>query len=416
LKNTSSNDLKFKTTLCAARLLQIDAPIIAQSALLANKNSKSSSRILGVSLRASASIFRTVSAGFAILSVAFIVIDIRSLIYGWSTDHPTVPVINDVIKQLNDEIASYENFVSVIDSFKERVYLSTIDNIPIIGSISEFNDVTIALFNNDILKCKEILEPFQIDWLFKKRYTSAELATFIIRYNIAPRFDKQELEPIINKTDKQTRQTIELKVESLLSEMQDLYSQAECSNDDGRSRQGAHIINTKVLSVYKDIIEGFVQYKYGVTFSKLSKIPNDSQIYKDYHQSFPTHVKNNIENIMKAYIPADVIYINSNASTYAVLSYILRNSAQLHMNELYNDLHIQESIHTSKIRSTVAIMNRLSIFVDYVAKEYWLRQGRTVTTFEDSRLEVQAMFSNLFHKFPQWVEEIRRYMSEINTE
>ncbi|CAF1599331.1 unnamed protein product [Didymodactylos carnosus] len=166
------------------------------------------------------------------------------------------------------------------------------------------------------------------------------------------------------------------------------------------------------MSVYRNIIDLFVRYQFGCnTIVDLTEIPRYSEIYNDYHNSISDDVKTNIQTMI-AHIPYDSMYIDTNAETYGSLIYILQESAQLHMRELYNSNNFQGSEHTMKIKTSVFKMNQLQAYADKVALEYWKNHGGNMSTFESSRSEVQRMFENVYDKLRIWILELKRFIKK----
>ncbi|CAF4377750.1 unnamed protein product, partial [Rotaria magnacalcarata] len=66
----------------------------------------------------------TVVIAVTVASVALTVVDVAFLIANWVSDHPTVEVLNNVIKQLTKELERFNDINSTTDTFKEKAYLS----------------------------------------------------------------------------------------------------------------------------------------------------------------------------------------------------------------------------------------------------------------------------------------------------
>ncbi|CAM4801372.1 unnamed protein product [Rotaria magnacalcarata] len=102
----------------------------------------------------------TVVIAVTVASVALTVVDAAFLIANWVSDHPTIEVLNNVIKQLKKELERFNDINSTTDTFKEKVYPSTVDDFQIISSSTIFNDVLMALLNNSVIESIEILRKY----------------------------------------------------------------------------------------------------------------------------------------------------------------------------------------------------------------------------------------------------------------
>jgi hypothetical protein len=353
----------------------------------------------------------TFAIAASVASVALTVVDVALLVRGWALDHPTIEILNNVKTQLKQELERFENLQSTIDTFKEKAYVSTLDDILIVSSTTIFNNALIALLNNDVAKCIEILKQHEIDWPFDNHYSRKQMAHFILNQGIASGFDEYEVENIINKTDKKAQQAILTLLKNITNEVARRQEEVlDDDSDDERHNRGEHVINNSVLCVHKYIIDLFLQYQFDTTFEAvIARIGKDSQIYKDYHHPLPDHIKENIQYRMVANIPDDYQYFDVNALSYGILIKSLGKSATLYMSDLYNDQHAEGSQSTEHIRVAISQINFLQTYVEQIAKTYWLtHQGGDWVTYENSSIAVQAMFQNLYNKFRDWILELRR--------
>jgi len=346
-----------------------------------------------------------------VTSVVISVVDVAFLIRDWVSDHPTIKVIKDIQQQLQEEREHFEELCSTIDSFRDRVYLVTIDGIPMISSISAGNDIMVALLNQDVPGCIEIFKKLDIEWPFERKMTEEQLFRFLIQHQAAKQFDEKRIQMVLQKRGKRASAAIICLVNEIVQLVKEKAKSAlENKEKPKRSGRGEHVINNNVISVQRDIIDMFLLQRFGKTFGEMTRIPADSAIYRAYHQPFTTEVQYNIRYRMVAQIPDDVFYFDSNAVVYGTLIRILRDSARDHMSFLYNNGSPQGSPHTAALRTSRFIMNQMRIYVDDFALNYWLQcNGGNRTTYESSRLEVYRMFLNLDDQIRLWVNELKRF-------
>ncbi|CAF3009543.1 unnamed protein product [Rotaria socialis] len=105
----------------------------------------------------------TVAIVVTVASAALTVVDVAFLIASGVSDHPTIEVINNVVKQLKKELERFKDINSTIDTFKEKAFLSTVDDFQIISLSTISNDALIALLNNNnATESIEILKNYDI--------------------------------------------------------------------------------------------------------------------------------------------------------------------------------------------------------------------------------------------------------------
>ena len=121
------------------------------------------------------SLAKTLATAAVVTSVVISVIDVAFLIRDWTIDHPTIAVINNIQNQLQDETDNFRSLCSTIDSFRNRVYLATIDGNPTVGSLSAGNDAMIATLNQNLPQCIEIFKKLDIEWPFERRMTEDQI-------------------------------------------------------------------------------------------------------------------------------------------------------------------------------------------------------------------------------------------------
>ena len=358
-----------------------------------------------------ARVVKTLATAAVVTSVVVSVIDVGFLIHDWVTDHPTIAVIENIRKQLQDETANFRSLCSTIDSFRNRVYLTIVDGNPIVGSLSTANDAIVALLNQDLPRCISIFKKIDIEWVFERQMTENQIAQFLIQHQAAIGYDEEELKVILRKRGKSASASITCLVYNLVAQIKEkAKSAAETNRKSRRSIRGEHVINNNVLSVQRDIIDMFLGARLGKQFGELDRIPAESAIYRAYHQPFSIETTQNIREVMVAKFPDDVFYFDTNAVVYGILIYILRHAAKNHMQVLYDERSPRGTVHTASLRTTRFLMNQMRIYVDEYALDYWKTyNGGSETTFESSRVQVYWMFANLDDQIRIWISELRRF-------
>ena len=256
---------------------------------------------------------KTVSAiavATTVASVAFTIVDVGFLIASWVQGHPTIDHIKKLVQQLEDEIKKFSKLRKTIDSFKEKAYVSELDEITLFGT------------------------------------------------------------------------------------------------------SGKYVINSGVLRIQRDIIDQFLNNHPNGSKRTIEqvrqKLGYDSGLVKDYFQPMQENIQQNIRTNMVAHIEYDFQYIDSNTFFYGSLIQILRETCVLHMKELYNETARLDSKHTTKIKTTNLTINRLNVYVDEIAKAYWLEyQEGDWIMFENSDIAVKDMLQNLYDKLADWVNQLK---------
>jgi flagellin-specific chaperone FliS len=295
--------------------------------------------------------------------------------------------------------------VNELDSLTET-HFATINDIPIIGDKKEFIDAFILLLNNKVSECIKILQQNGFVSPFQNQTTVEQIAHFIIQYGIAKGFDKEQLIKFIKTPGKKGEDAVIVKVQDILEKMEAPHSQSRKLEESGKHKQGEHVINKDVVSVYQYIINQFTQEQFG---KDLEFIPKTSQIYKDYHDAWSSHVKHNIEKVLIVVI--DKLYIDTNASAYGETILMLREAAKLHMIDLYRNDEIEVTEYIHKIEYLVKSMNEYLIYVDKVALQIWLKPGRRrdKEIYEEALTEVKNMFIDLCKKVHEWVQDFKQH-------
>jgi hypothetical protein len=359
--------------------------------------------------QATVSVAKSVSAvaiGVTVASVALTVVDVAFLIRDWTSDHPTIAMINDVIKQLTEELKRFENLKSILDTFREKVYFSTIDNIPIFGPTTAFNGAVIALFNSNIAECIKVLKQYDIHWPFPIQFNEYQFIQFLKNLDIAKGYDIEQVTSIIKKRGKKATTAILMLVKDISNVLK---AKKNSLSEDRKHSRGEHVINNGVLAVHKDIIDRFLHYQFHTTFQEVrTRLNANSRICSDYEHPLPSDIKRNIQFVMIARFRDDELYFDTNALLYGVLIEVLRESAKLHMTYLYNNPTAKGTEHTSKVRTTASQMNILLAYVDQAAKNHWLTvDGGDLVRYEISVQAVKQMFQNLYQNLDYWVLELK---------
>jgi hypothetical protein len=293
-----------------------------------------------------------------------------------------------------------------VDPSETTIYFATVKNIPIIGDKKEFVDAFILLLNNNISECNKILQRNGFGSPFQTRMTADQIADLIIQYGIAKGFDRKQLIKVINTPGEQV---VIVKIQNILEEMEKIPSQSRNLEESTKHKQGEHVINKDVVSVYQCIIDQFTERIFNQRFEELKLKPNTSQIYKDYHHPLSTSTKRSIEEVL--IVEIDKVYIDTNASAYGQTIFMLRELAKLHMIDLYYNKDDENTDYTQKIELLVKAMNERLIYVDKVALEVWLvkhgHRGRD--KYEKALAEVKEMFMNLYKKLNEWSKELQNY-------
>lgn len=360
--------------------------------------------------------FKVLSRVAVVTSIAVAVVDVGFLIKDWVCTYPTITSIQNLIGQLREENEHFEKILKKIDECKERVYLSTIATIPIIGTNEKLTLAAIKLFNNDITACITIFKEYGLNWPFETRYTLQKLVDFIVSLKTSQEsekiiFDKVALTKIISTVGVKGQELISVKVQVLLEELERLRSNAQHpqqSKEKKSSKKGEYVINNNVISVYRNIIDSYVERILKRRFSELIELPQTSDIFKDYHNAFSSEIQDLIQNKMVVQIED---YFDANGLIYGIFIFMLRESAVQFMIELSQDENNSDSIHNWQIDLLTNLMNSSQVFVDYAALTEWLKRHKTKgrEDYNKANLEVQTMFRNIAEKLKRWIAELKTY-------
>lgn len=96
-------------------------PIIGRTMHMSEKSLQFIYNFFGLSGQAGAAVFKTIGRISSAISVAFTVIDIALLIKDWTTEHPTVEVVLETQRKIEEEKMIFKDFIEVIESSKDEV-------------------------------------------------------------------------------------------------------------------------------------------------------------------------------------------------------------------------------------------------------------------------------------------------------
>ncbi|CAF1526580.1 unnamed protein product [Adineta ricciae] len=202
----------------------------------------------------SANALKVISKGAIVTSAVLSVVDVGLLIRDWASTYPTKTMIQDVIRQLNEENKSFQQLLQQIDECKETVYLSYIDRIPVIGSDARFTSIAIALFKNNISQCIKLFEELNLQWPFQKHYTIEELVNLIFSFKLSKSFDKESLVKIILTCEKEDEEMYRIKGESLLKNLQQPLAASSNTQQPKQQQQHQCEASTKELARTNDML------------------------------------------------------------------------------------------------------------------------------------------------------------------
>ncbi|XP_018572004.1 uncharacterized protein LOC108911520 [Anoplophora glabripennis] len=124
---TTEPNMKLMTTLSTIiKMHHVEAvaldtlPVIGKTIHISEKTYQFITRIFGLPGH-SAAFFKLVGRVSSAISVAFTIVDITLLIKDWMTEHPTVEVVSETIKQLQEEKHILSDFLEIIDASRDKV-------------------------------------------------------------------------------------------------------------------------------------------------------------------------------------------------------------------------------------------------------------------------------------------------------
>ncbi len=177
------------------------------------------------------------------------------------------------------------------------------------------------------------------------------------------------------------------------------------------------VINNAVLYVYKDIINEFIftvrslrGLKSVCVLEDLTKIPRCASIYKDYHNTYPEHIKVNIRDKMVVHISDTAAYYYRNVENYGPCIDVIRKEAKRYMQLRYQGNLQDAQRHVQQISREVYEMNKKLLYVDEEALNHWQNSEEDNNgIYLECKDYVRLMFKNLPHKLDQWVDQISMY-------
>ena len=181
-----------------------------------------------------------------------------------------------------------------------------------------------------------------------------------------------------------------------------------------RPKRGEHVINNNVLRVFRDIMDEFVDDRRGrgLPCRSTADLVPGSGPYLAYHSPLSRQHKTAVEQRMVAHIPVDVHYVDANSEMYGMAIFHLRNAVRTYMSAIADRRSYTLANIERTIRETVRLMNAGQLYVDEMAKDYWIREaGGSIALFEEVRGSVAQMFERLvYHRgndeVIQWVRAL----------
>lgn len=96
-------------------------PIIGRTMHMSEKSFQFIYNLFGLTTQTGVVVFKTVGRISSVLSVAFTIVDIAILIKDWSSEHPTVEMVMETEKKIQEEKHILQDLLEVIDSSKDQV-------------------------------------------------------------------------------------------------------------------------------------------------------------------------------------------------------------------------------------------------------------------------------------------------------
>lgn len=96
-------------------------PIIGRTMHMSEKSFQFIYNFFGLSTHTGAVVFKTIGRISSVISVAFTIVDIALLIKDWTTDHPTVEVVTETERKVQEEKHILKDLLEVIESSKDQV-------------------------------------------------------------------------------------------------------------------------------------------------------------------------------------------------------------------------------------------------------------------------------------------------------
>ncbi|XP_029431305.1 uncharacterized protein LOC115075199 [Rhinatrema bivittatum] len=182
-------------------------------------------------------------------------------------------------------------------------------------------------------------------------------------------------------------------------------------DDKSRSGRGEHVFNNDILKLFRKMIDNLIEMQYGqltYTFERLVQeglITRNLKIYQAYYHPLPEQYKRAIETEMVVHLPENAFYINANGMIYGkyigylkamVMFYLERQFQRLVLliNRSDDVTYIQN--YRRSICYMVQLINSREIYVDNVAKWYWVGgDAKKEARFQDVKSQIAQMFGRL---------------------
>lgn len=96
-------------------------PIIGRTMHISEKSFQFIYNFFGLSTQTGAAVFKTIGRISSAISVAFTIVDIALLIKDWTTDHPTVEVVTETERKIQEEKQILNDLLEVLESSKDKI-------------------------------------------------------------------------------------------------------------------------------------------------------------------------------------------------------------------------------------------------------------------------------------------------------
>lgn len=96
-------------------------PLIGRTMHISEKSFQFIYNFFGLSTQTGAVVFKTIGRISSVISVAFTILDITLLIKDWSTEHPTVEVVTETERKVQEEKHILKDLLQVLESSKDQV-------------------------------------------------------------------------------------------------------------------------------------------------------------------------------------------------------------------------------------------------------------------------------------------------------
>lgn len=96
-------------------------PIISRTMHFSEKSFQFIYNFFGLTTQTGAAVFKTIGRISSVISVAFTIVDIALLIKDWSTEHPTVELVTETERKIEEEKHILQDLLEVIEGSKHQV-------------------------------------------------------------------------------------------------------------------------------------------------------------------------------------------------------------------------------------------------------------------------------------------------------